>query len=116
MYQCLVEDEETQKKGCVFVVFHPSPGTQVCASAEERLFVQRLMESIPVRVSGIHVCLQDDALSKVIKAVFLLAIGPTGRARTRVHTGTWKVMNYSARNAVGFSLTFRRLVRNFARL
>jgi hypothetical protein len=87
MYMCLAEDIETQKKGCVFIVFHPSPGTQVCASAEERGFVQRLMSSIPIRVSAIHVCLHDDAISKIIKSVFLVAIGPEGRARTRIHTG-----------------------------
>jgi hypothetical protein len=87
MYMCLAEDIETQKKGCVFIVFRPSPSTQVCASAEERGFVQRLMSSIPIRVSAIHVCLYDDALSKIIKSVFLVAIGPEGRARTRIHTG-----------------------------
>ena len=89
MYMTLAEDEETQKKGCVFIVFHPSPSTQVCASAAEREFVQRMMASIPVRVSAIHVCLHDDMLSKMIKTVFLVAIGPEGRTRTRVHIGTY---------------------------
>jgi hypothetical protein len=87
MYICLAEDEETQQKGCVFVVFHPNPASQVCASASEREFVQRMMASIPVRVSAIHVCLHDDMVSKMIKTFFLVAIGPEGRTRTRVHIG-----------------------------
>ncbi|KAG7345161.1 hypothetical protein IV203_032692 [Nitzschia inconspicua] len=95
MYTCLAEDEETQKKGCVFIVFHPSPGSQVCSSSKERSFVRRLMESIPIRVSAIHICLHDDALSQVIKAVALLALGPEGRARTRVHTGSKTECQYS---------------------
>ncbi|KAL3916776.1 MAG: hypothetical protein SGILL_005027 [Bacillariaceae sp.] len=88
MYTTLAEDEETQKKGCVFIVFHPSPSTQVCASAEERDFVQRMMASIPVRVSAIHVCLHDDMISRMIKTVFLVAIGPEGRTRTKIKNKT----------------------------
>ncbi|KAL3904878.1 MAG: hypothetical protein SGARI_004717 [Bacillariaceae sp.] len=97
MYMCLAEDPETEKKGCVFIVFHPSPTTQVCANPEERAFVQRMMASIPVRVSAIHVCLQDDMVSRMIKTVFLVAIGSEGRTRTRAHIGSATECMYGLR-------------------
>jgi hypothetical protein len=81
------EDVETQRKGLVMVIYQPAQNAKVCTHPQERENVFRIMETIPVRISAVHLCIPDNSISRMIKAVMLVAIGPDRRARTRFHKG-----------------------------
>jgi hypothetical protein len=85
------EDEETQKRGCVFIFFQNSPTVQVFTDPQERQMFQRLFDTIPLRTSAIHVCLCDtggepDKFQK-LQANAMDSFGTEARSRIRLHTG-----------------------------
>mmetsp|Transcript_10957 Transcript_10957/g.19680 ORF Transcript_10957/g.19680 Transcript_10957/m.19680 type:complete len:550 (-) Transcript_10957:1047-2696(-) len=85
---CVAEDIESQRRGLVAIFFQLSPNTKICTDTQERDFVLRFFEATPLRISAVHVCIPDDSISQMIKNLFLLAIGPERRARSRFHAGS----------------------------
>jgi hypothetical protein len=82
-----VDDIETQKRGAVGIIHQMNPNALVCADPQERAYVYRMLECVPLRLGGVHFCVPDNPLSHSVKAVTLLAIGANRRTRTRFHTG-----------------------------
>jgi hypothetical protein len=82
------EDVETQQKGLVGIFYQMNPSTRVMFETEERAMIRRIINCIPLRYSGCHMCLPDSPVFSFVKAVGLAAAGPAIRKRFRFHFGT----------------------------
>lgn len=121
--QCLAEDEESQKLGTVAILYMRNmdlkdPIQSVWSETANRKEVLRLLGVMPIRISALHLCVPqlsttEGSLSESssagtifrwIKALLLLAIGPEGRKRLRLHIGRfafkgcWRKYSVRARN------------------
>ena len=88
---CIAEDEETQKRGAVGL-FYFSTTFEFARDLQQRK--ARMMEFLPLKYGGAHVCSNDKRLL-ALKALLMLAIGPQSRARLRIHEGTHTEAQYS---------------------
>jgi hypothetical protein len=80
------EDEETQRRGFVFVVYHMFP--MKLSQFDRELFydLPQVLDWLPVRFTGCHFCYNDPLVRSVVTVCMLMA-GPELRARCRVHHG-----------------------------
>jgi hypothetical protein len=83
----VAEDVETQRKGMVLLIYQPAPNAKVCMDRQERESVSTMLEAVPQRTSAVHICIPDNPVSQMLKAVVLISIGQDRRTRTRFHTG-----------------------------
>jgi hypothetical protein len=80
------EDEETQIRGMVAIgYFMGKTATEFNPSLIAQL--PRILEWVPLRISGLHVCFDDPRLG-LFKSLLTLSIGQARRARLRIHHGT----------------------------
>lgn len=91
-YACMVlmEDEETQKKGRVYVVWI-NPETTMDRTTSWS--IAQLTRALPARFSAIHLCLEQQQpkqsfVSGSIMALARLALESLSRVRSRTHVGT----------------------------
>mmetsp|Transcript_7848 Transcript_7848/g.13889 ORF Transcript_7848/g.13889 Transcript_7848/m.13889 type:complete len:481 (-) Transcript_7848:41-1483(-) len=91
------EDEETQKKGLVFFFYQMDSSSMVFHDEQEQVMFSRLFESVPLRVSALHMCLPDDASPQIlqVKHRAMRSFGPVARVRARFHVGTHSVVQSS---------------------
>ena len=85
MMFAMAEDEETQKRGAVGV-FYFSTTLEFARELQQRK--AKLLQWIPLRYGGAHVCSNDVRLL-ALKAFLMLAIGQRPRARLRIHEGKY---------------------------
>jgi hypothetical protein len=89
-FQCLAEDEQTQRLGFVLVVvmhvqrpwlrLHPNP------EGMRETFVT-FFQRLPIRTSAVHVCLPDTPVCHALKSSLLFLMSREDRSRTRFHLG-----------------------------
>jgi hypothetical protein len=84
------EDEDTQKKGVVIILFQNDPSTQIFSRAAERGMFHRLCDTMPLRVSAVHICLPNDESEKCqrLKSNAMDTFGNEARKRLRFHYGS----------------------------
>jgi hypothetical protein len=82
----MAEDEETQRRGTVGM-FYFSATLEFARDLQQRK--AKLMDWIPLRQIGAHVCSNDRSLL-ALKAFLMLAIGKDRRARLRIHEGEFE--------------------------
>lgn len=88
------EDVDTQKNGCLFVMW-PGKSTNIrLPKNEERIICRKSFSAFPLRVVGMHFCWPDTPLFHFIKSFFILVIGQDIRARVNFHTGKLLVTRY----------------------
>jgi hypothetical protein len=80
-----LEDEETQKRGFVVLLYHMGKLRNVF-DAEILREGPISNQWLPLRFSGIHQCL-DNPMMRVIAQMVLAAAGPGFRSRFRIHEG-----------------------------
>ena len=81
----LTEDEDTQKRGAVFVTLFDGGGNDL----EVIMKGSYTLYSLPVRNDANHMCLSgDDAKIKSMESALKYFSGPFTRARMRSHYGT----------------------------
>jgi hypothetical protein len=82
------EDEETQRRGFVFVVYHIFP-MKFFSQFDHELFynVPEVLDWLPIRITGCHFC-YNNPLIRSVAAVAMLVCGPELRAIFRLHHGT----------------------------
>ena len=101
LYYCAVDDTESQRKGLIIVAW---PGTSAASQfslpdRREHLMANRIFQSIPFRLVGMHFCLPDTPVYRFIRSVLTLGLGSNNRVRTQIHNGErteilYKLMGY----------------------
>jgi hypothetical protein len=82
------EDEETQKRGFVGLAYYVGRNYYADNFDYDLTFrACKLIECIPIRFSGLHVCFDDPAF-RAIKALSMTLMGRNLRQRLRWHEGT----------------------------
>ena len=87
-----VEDEETQKRGLVVILYHMG---KINTNLDQDVMQEGSISDqwLPIRFSAIHECL-DHPMMKVISKIIAMTTGPDFRARFRVHEGTHTECQY----------------------
>ncbi|KAL3924666.1 MAG: hypothetical protein SGILL_000903 [Bacillariaceae sp.] len=94
LLMCAVEDEETQKKGIVSVVYNVEPRTPVANDTRIYLNVYQLLPTLPIRMMGAHYCVQDSDLRRFMSSI-RVAMSREVRLRSRVHHGSHQECIYT---------------------
>ncbi|KAG7371364.1 hypothetical protein IV203_019934 [Nitzschia inconspicua] len=101
IYQCLSNDEQTQRLGFVLIVVMHTQGpwliVQPNAEAMRKTFVT-FFEKVPVRSSAIHVCFPDTPVCHALKSSLLFLMSKKDRSRTRFHLGSPTECRYSLKS------------------
>jgi hypothetical protein len=79
------EDEETQRRGVVLINYFIGP-LSIILDPVTVTEGAALMHWVPLRIAGIHQCLNDPLL-RAVASLLLLGAGRDRRARVRVHGG-----------------------------
>eukprot|EP00934_Nitzschia_sp_Nitz4_P003377 Nitzschia sp. Nitz4//scaffold85_size83877//69165//70915//NITZ4_005239-RA/size83877-augustus-gene-0.153-mRNA-1//1//CDS//3329559167//3367//frame0 len=97
MFVSSLMDEETQRRGGVYISFRLKP-YDILEKSRTQFFVstvQRYMSDMPIRVAAFHICLNSSipflltsTASTVLLDNILHFLSPTNRARIRFHKGT----------------------------
>jgi hypothetical protein len=86
LFLAAAEDEETQIRGMVAIAyFMGNTASEFNPSLIARL--PGILEWVPLRFSGLHVCFEDPRLG-FFKSLLTLSVGQARRARLRIHHGT----------------------------
>jgi hypothetical protein len=91
---CAVEDEETQKKGIVSVVYNVEPKSPLANDPRIYLNVYQLLPALPIRMMGAHYCVQDSGLRRFMSSI-RVAMSRELRLRSRVHHGSHQECTYT---------------------
>jgi hypothetical protein len=89
-FQCLAEDEQTQRLGFVLiVVMHMQrPWLRLQPSPEDmRETFVTFFQRLPIRTSAIHICFPDTPICHALKSSLLFLMSREDRSRTRFHLG-----------------------------
>lgn len=89
-----LEDEETQKRGVVCVVYNVEPHSEIANDPRIYLNVYKLLPSLPVKVMGAHYCVQDAHLRLFMSSI-RVAMSREVRLRSRVHHGSHQECIYA---------------------
>jgi hypothetical protein len=81
---CIAEDEVNQKRGVVGLFYF---NRNIHTVRRVLLRNSRMMDWMPIKVVGAHVCYNDPKL-RILNALFMLEIGRERRVRLRTHEGT----------------------------
>lgn len=88
MFQCLSEDEESQKRGIVMISFpciNFDPSTISKPKAKKLIF--EVLQSIGIRIAANHICFPDKPWFRALGAMYMMASTRDVRVRTRMHYG-----------------------------
>lgn len=100
------ECEESQRKGCLFVMW---PGTHRnirIPDSEEREICQNSFSSFPLRVVGFHFCWPDTPFFHFVRSFFVLVMGSDIRTRVSFHSGERQELSYKL---MGFGIPVQLL-------
>lgn len=103
VYLCftvLAQDVTTQRLGVVSLGSF-GRGAEQCLRDEVRTIsnlIKRFFAAIPLRWSAAHLCIPNDPLFHVVKALVLFLIGQNGRRKLRIHIGTPVECDYALRS------------------
>lgn len=89
-----LEDEETQKKGIVCVVYNVEPRSALSNDPQIYLNVYKLLPSLPMKMMGAHYCVQDAHLRLFMSSI-RVAMSREVRLRSRVHHGSHQECLYA---------------------
>lgn len=89
-----MDDEETQKRGVVCVVYNVEPKSPVANDPRIYLNVYQLLPTIPIRMMGAHYCVQDSNLRQFMSSI-RVAMSREVRLRSRVHHGSHEECIYA---------------------
>ncbi|KAG7368545.1 hypothetical protein IV203_031288 [Nitzschia inconspicua] len=89
-----MEDEETQKRGIVYVVYNVEPKSPLANDPRIYLNVYQLLPQIPVLMMGAHYCVQDSYLRQFMSSI-RVAMSREVRLRSRVHYGSHEECIYA---------------------
>jgi len=78
-------DEETQKRGTVFILLNMGPRA-VAFDFISASKIPPMLGWLPVKLGGLHICYDNPNISLLLSA-FLLAVGSFARVRCRGHLG-----------------------------
>ena len=80
------EDEESQKRGMVGLLYHVGP--MPIAGFDRELFYKgpSSVYYLPIRMVGLHYCF-DDPLIRAVVAFTMMSVGREVRVKFRVHDG-----------------------------
>jgi hypothetical protein len=85
-----LEDEETQKKGVVFINYRPEFGLNRYIKPWLGRKGSKLQSVLPIRFRGIHFCLRNNNSGRLIAFIIKGTRGMTSWSRrTRVHKGAF---------------------------
>ena len=90
------DDDETQRKGLVYLLYNVVGTNEV--DEEVRRLIWRgahVAQSIPMKVRAVHFCFNDTRL-RGLASLFIFAAGKEFRARCRLHCGKIHAFIYSA--------------------
>mmetsp|Transcript_9316 Transcript_9316/g.23169 ORF Transcript_9316/g.23169 Transcript_9316/m.23169 type:complete len:501 (+) Transcript_9316:122-1624(+) len=103
IYLCfavLSVDITTQRLGAVSLASFTRGAEE--AMREEARTISKLMKqffaAIPLRWSAAHLCIPDDPLFRILKALVIFFLGLNGRKMLRIHTGTPLECDYTLRS------------------
>jgi hypothetical protein len=89
-FSVLAGDVTTQRLGVVSLASFTS-GAEESMKKEGRTIskqIKRFLAVVPLRWSAAHLCIPDDPMHHLIKAMVLFFLGLNGRRMLRIHTGT----------------------------
>ena len=86
----LLEDEETQKRGVIFVTYVLDGDVVLEIPKDAREIIWRgtqIFPCLPIRIIAIHGCLSDNRFTRGLLALALLGFPPDLRRRIKPHFG-----------------------------
>jgi len=89
-----LEDEETQRRGIVCVVYNVEPRSPLSNDPRIYLNVYQLLPKLPIRMMGAHYCVQDAHLRLFMSSI-RIAMSREVRLRSRVHHGSHQECIYT---------------------
>jgi hypothetical protein len=88
MYEAASDDEPTQRDGLVSIVWPSLELRDVLVDPAQQRKNTALFEGMPLRSTGLHICLPgDDPVSKVLQALLLIGFGKDLRRTIKIHSG-----------------------------
>lgn len=104
-HMVMTEDEETQKKGVVFVFFVAGLSSKEPFDREYGWKLGRVMNALPTRLEGIHVC-SDSMFVSTVVSIAKFSLNLFNRLRVRTHYGTFLryLFTYCVLNASVFTV------------
>mmetsp|Transcript_22607 Transcript_22607/g.42049 ORF Transcript_22607/g.42049 Transcript_22607/m.42049 type:complete len:334 (+) Transcript_22607:536-1537(+) len=89
--------KKLKRKDLSFFFYQMDSSSMVFHDEQEQVMFSRLFESVPLRVSALHMCLPDDASPQIlqVKHRAMRSFGPVARVRARFHVGTHSVVQSS---------------------
>jgi hypothetical protein len=117
-WMSILDDEETQKKGVVFVayaIFGPhhgqsSPDAQLMQKKQLMKKGIKLVRALPLRIRARHVCTDSKSMGLFISILSPL-MDRNARVRARVHVGT--LNHSSSKQWIGFTMACLQLYSSF---
>jgi hypothetical protein len=87
MIHAALEDETTQKRGIIFMIYPHNSKLGQFDRAQSKMNAESIQGCLPVRVSGFHICYPPTFFAIVIP-IFKIFLGNRLRKRIRVHSGS----------------------------
>ena len=90
--ESLLDDEETQKKGVVFVSYGFNLQSSQIHSIRRQLMwtAGYITQALPIKFVGCHYCYESSLIMGKILPILAYTVGKIVRVRFRIHCGTWK--------------------------
>lgn len=89
-----LEDEDTQERGVVCVVYNVEPRSPLANDPSIYLNVYELLPTLPMRMMGAHYCVEDSRLRLFMSSI-RVAMPREVRLRSRVHHGSHQECIYT---------------------
>lgn len=96
-FSILSDDETSQRMGAISVSLLNEDAIINTQSIESKYFT-RFVQSMPIRLTGWHVCLSNSIRSRIMKALYFTFIQGELRLMTRIHIGTQVECDYALRS------------------
>ncbi len=91
LFYLMHDDEETQKKGTVILVFHLGAFQFSATKLAEVAIGDRINTDVPVRVSSVHALIGEASASYGhCISIFLKFADAEAKARVKLHFGTYR--------------------------
>lgn len=90
------DDVTSQKYGGVVIIFASSEDKKkIMYDEDERQIIFNFTRASPIRYTGLHFCMPDETIYKIVKTIGLSLMTSDMRATFRVHTGSHMECNYA---------------------
>ena len=95
LLQSMSNDLNTQRYGAVMIIWPvPKMGDQLADSGSKKVAFETV-NSIPVRISALHMCLAKTAVAEVTRYLLLYVLGSKLRRMVRIHVGAQTELFYA---------------------